>query len=230
MTYETGTIKTWAEDDRPREKLLKIGASNLSDSELIAILLRTGKKNLTAVEMARMLLKNYNHDLTELSRCTVAELSKIPGIGKVKAITLAAAIELGRRSRAAEVPKKIKITSSKIIADLMIPILADLKHEEFYIILLNRSNEIIQSISLSSGGISGTVVDQRMAFKAAIDALASAMILCHNHPSRNPMPSEEDKKLTARMKQAGELLDIRVLDHLIIAGNSYFSFADEGLL
>lgn len=230
MAYETGTIKTWAEDDRPREKLLKIGASNLSDSELIAILLRTGKKNATAVDIAKNLLKKNNHDLTELSRCTVAELSKISGIGKVKAITLAAALELGRRRRIAETPKRIKITSSKVIAELMIPHLSDLSHEEFYIILLNRNNEIINRISLSAGGISGTVVDPRTAFKAAIDALASAMILCHNHPSRNLSPSEEDKKLTAKMKQAGDLLDIRVLDHIIIAGNNYFSFADEGLL
>jgi DNA repair protein RadC len=230
MTYETGTIKSWAEDDRPREKLLRIGASNLSDSELIAILLRTGKKNATAVDIAKSLLNKNNYDLTELSRCTVAELSKISGIGKVKAITLAAALELGRRRRMAETPKRIKITSSKVVAELMIPRLSDLSHEEFFIILLNRSNEIISRVALSTGGISGTVVDPRTAFKAAIEALASAMILCHNHPSRNVSPSEEDKKLTSRMKQAGELLDIRVLDHIIIAGNNYFSFADEGLL
>ncbi len=225
----TGTIKTWAEDDRPREKLLRIGTSNLTDSELIAILLRTGMKSATAVDIARALLQKYNNDLTELSRISVNELARMPGIGMVKAITLAAALELGRRRRQAELPKRVKITSSQVVAELMMPRLADLPHEEFHVLLLNRKNEIIQRIVLSTGGISGTVVDPRMAFKAAIDSLASAMILCHNHPSGNCNPSEEDRQLTHKMRQAGNILEIQVLDHIIIAGNRYFSFADEGL-
>jgi DNA repair protein RadC len=229
MIGSTGTIKTWAEDDRPREKLLRIGPFNLSDSELIAILLRTGMKNSTAVDVARELLKKYNNDLTELSRVSVNELARIRGIGKVKAVTLAAALELGRRRRQAELPKRIKITSSQVVAELMMPRMADLPHEEFHVLLLNRKNEIIHRLLLSSGGVSGTVVDPRLAFKAAIEWLASGMILCHNHPSGNCNPSEEDRQLTQRMKQAGSLLEIHVLDHIIIAGNRYFSFADEGI-
>lgn len=230
MALETGSIKSWAEDDRPREKLLRIGAGSLSDSELIAILFRTGIKNQTAVDVAKGLLKKYNNDLTEIPRIGIAELSKTPGLGKVKAITLVAALELGRRRRLAEIPKRIKITSSKAIAELLIPHLSDLPHEEFYVILLNRGNEIIKRVQVSTGGISGTVVDMRMIFKNAVEAMATGMILCHNHPSRNPSPSDEDKRLTQKAKQAGELLDIHVLDHIIIAGDTFYSFADEGIL
>jgi DNA repair protein RadC len=223
-------IKSWAEADRPREKLLLHGRHTLSDAELLAILLRTGTKNHSAVNVARDLLIESGNDLTILSRLNAREMAKIKGIGLVKAVTLVAALELGRRRREAEALKKEKIASSKDVCDLMQPHLADLIHEEFWILLLNRANHIILKKNVSSGGISGTVVDPRLIFKAAIEHNASGIILCHNHPSGNTKPSEADIQLTRKLRDAGKNLDIDILDHLIIAGQQYYSFADEGII
>jgi DNA repair protein RadC len=227
---ETLNIKSWAEGDRPREKLLLNGRHTLTDAELIAILIRSGSKNISAVELARQLLHNSSNDLAALSRLSVKELSKSKGIGMVKAITVIAALELGKRRREGEVLKKEKITCSKDIAELMLPHLADLVHEEFWIILLNRANHIIYKTAISKGGISGTVADPRLIFKAAIEHNASGLILSHNHPSGNLKPSESDILLTKKIREAGKNLDIEVLDHIIIAADKYYSFADEGIL
>jgi DNA repair protein RadC len=223
-------IKSWAEGDRPREKLLLHGRHTLSDAELLAILLRTGTKNHSAVNVARDLLIESGNDLTILSRWNAREMAKIKGIGLVKAVTLVAALELGRRRREAEALKKEKIASSKDVCDLMQPHLSDLIHEEFWILLLNRANHIILKKNVSSGGISGTVVDPRLIFKSAIEHSASGIILCHNHPSGNTKPSEADIQLTRKLRDAGKNLDIDILDHLIIAGEQYYSFADEGII
>ena len=227
---ENGTLKSWAEADRPREKLLKLGRHTLSDSELIAILLRTGATQLTVVELSRKLLANCNNDLTELSRLSVKDLAKERGMGEVKAITLVAALELGRRRREAEAMKKEKITTSQDAVNIMQPHLADLVHEEFWILLLNRANVVINKKNVSSGGVSGTVVDPKIVFKIAIENNASSIILCHNHPSGNNKASQEDIALTRKLKEAGILLDLTVIDHIIIAGSSFYSFADEGMM
>ncbi len=227
---DTLSIKAWAEGDRPREKLLNNGRHTLSDAELIAILLRSGIKNISAVELAKKILHQCKNDLTELSRLNAKEIARIKGVGMVKATTLVAALELGRRRREAEALKKEKITSSKDVAELLQPHLADLVHEEFWLILLNRANRIISKTAISKGGISGTVVDPRLIFKQAIDHNASGIILSHNHPSGNTKPSEADIQLTKKLKEAGRTLDIDILDHIIIAGSSFFSFADEGMI
>ena len=227
---ETLSIKAWAEGDRPREKLILNGRHTLSDAELIAILIRTGVKNITAVELAKQILHQCNNNLSELSRLNVKDLARIKGMGTVKAISVIAALELGRRRRESEAIKKEMITSSADIVELVQPQLADLSHEEFWLILLNRANHIITKIVLSKGGISGTVVDPRLVFKAAIDHQASGIILCHNHPSGNPKPSNEDVVLTKKLRDAGKNLDISILDHIIIAGSTFYSFADEGVI
>jgi DNA repair protein RadC len=228
---ETSGIKTWAEADRPREKLLKLGRHNLTDSELLAILIRTGTKEFTAVDVAKKILSSCNNDITQLSKLSVNDLMKNhKGMGEVKAITIVAALELGRRRREAEGLKKDKIASSADAFEILQPRMADLPHEEFVVLMLNRANEVIGKYDLSKGGIAGTVVDPKLIFKAALEHLACGIILCHNHPSGNPKPSPEDLKLTKKLKDAGTLMEIDVLDHLIVAGEGYFSFADEGLL
>jgi len=228
---ETSGIKTWAEADRPREKLLKLGRHNLTDSELLAILIRTGTKELTAVDVAKKILASCNNDITQLSKLSVNDLMKNhKGMGEVKAITIVAALELGRRRREAEGLKKDKIASSQDAFEILQPRMADLPHEEFVVLMLNRANEVIGKYDLSKGGIAGTVVDPKLIFKAALEYLACGIILCHNHPSGNPKPSPEDLKLTKKLKDAGTLMEIDVLDHIIIAGEGYFSFADEGLM
>jgi DNA repair protein RadC len=228
---ETSGIKTWAEADRPREKLLKLGRHNLTDSELLAILIRTGTKELTAVDVAKKILSSCNNDITQLSKLSVNDLMKNhKGMGEVKAITIVAALELGRRRREAEGLKKDKIASSADAFEILQPRMADLPHEEFVVLMLNRANEVIGKYDLSKGGIAGTVVDPKLIFKAALEHLACGIILCHNHPSGNPKPSPEDLKLTKKLKDAGTLMEIDVLDHIIVAGDGYFSFADEGLL
>ncbi len=228
---ETTGIKAWAEADRPREKLLKQGRQNLTDSELLAILIRTGTKDHTAVDVAKKILASCNNDLAELSRLSVNDLKKkSSGMGEVKAITIIAALELGRRRREAEGLKRNKISSSKDAADILQPHMADLVHEEFAVLMLNRAHEVIGKYELSKGGIAGTVVDPKLIFKSALEHLASGIILCHNHPSGNTKPSQEDIKLTKKLKEAGTLMEINVLDHIIIAGDSYYSFADEGMI
>jgi DNA repair protein RadC len=227
---ETLSIKAWAEGDRPREKLLQHGRHTLSDAELVAILIRTGIKNISAVDLAKQILHQSGNDLATLSRLNPRELAKIKGMGLVKAVTLVAALELGRRRREAAASEKKKITCSKDVADLLQPHLCDLVHEEFWLLLLNRANHVIHKSAVSKGGISGTVVDPRIIFKTAIEHHASGIILSHNHPSGNTKPSEADIQLTKKIVAGGKNLDIDVLDHIIIAGNSFYSFADEGIL
>ena len=230
---ENSTIKSWAEDDRPREKLLKKGKSALSDAELIAIIISSGNREETAVDVAKKILKRVGDNLNELAKVSVLDLStnkSFKGIGEAKAIGIIAALELGRRSRESEAVKKEKISGSKDIAAIFQPLLGDNPHEEFWILLLNRSNKVIDKKQISSGGVSGTVVDPKMLFRIAIQLLASSMVLCHNHPSGNIKPSEADIKLTKQLREAGKFLEIPILDHIIITDSGFFSFADEGMM
>lgn len=227
---EFAGIKSWAEDDRPREKLLLKGRHALSDAELIAILLGSGSRELTAVDLAKHILSSTENKLNKLARLQVDDLKKFKGIGEAKAISIVAALELGRRRRDETGSEAIRITSSKDIYELMHSALADIDHEEFWILLLNRSNRVKDKICISRGGISGTVVDQRLVFKPAIEKLASAIVLCHNHPSGNKHPSEHDKHLTKKLMHSATLLDIPILDHLIFTDDGYFSFADESMM
>lgn len=222
------SIKAWAEDDRPREKLLIKGRSALSDAELIAILIGSGTREVSAVELSQHILNSVNNDLHELGRKQVTDLMKFKGIGEAKAITIAAALELGRRRKSAEHQNRRKITASQHAYEEMLPVYQDLPHEEFWILLLNRSNKVMKRVPISRGGVSGTVADPKLIFKPALDALASSMILSHNHPSGNLSPSRQDIELTRKMIQAGKVLDIAVLDHIIVTDNGYYSFADEG--
>ncbi|MCC8360857.1 RadC family protein [Salinimicrobium sediminilitoris] len=224
------TIKHWAEGDRPREKLLQHGRQHLSDAELLAILIGSGSKNESAVEVCKKVLSKAGDNLNELGRFSVNQLMEVKGIGQVRALTIVAALELGRRRRSSEALEKKKISSSTSVFELMQPKIGELPHEEFWILYLNNSNKVIQELPLSKGGITGTLVDVRLAYKQALNLGATATILVHNHPSGNLNPSAADKQLTQKFKTAGESLDIKVLDHLIITENSYFSFADEGLL
>ena len=225
---ETSSIKAWAEADRPREKLVNSGRHTLTDSELLAILIRNGTREESAVELSRKILNKADNDLTQLSRMSVSDLSTFKGMGQVKAITVVAALELGRRRRLAEASKTVKISSSKDVAEYFASELADLLYEEFWILLLNRANHVITRFQVSKGGVTGTIVDPKIIFKKAVECTASGIILCHNHPSGNKQPSDADLSLTKKLKDAGRLLDISILDHIIIAGDSYFSFADEG--
>ena len=223
-------IKSWSPEDRPREKLILKGKSALSDAELIAILLGSGTRAMSAVELAKKVLQPTGNNLHELARLTVRDLIKIPGIGQVKALTIVAALELGRRRKDLESHEKPKISGSREVYDLIKADLLDIAHEEFWILLLNRANRLIKKIQISQGGVAGTVADPKIIFKFALDELASGIILAHNHPSGNLTASQADLDLTRKLKEAGKLLDIQVLDHLIVAGQKYFSFADEGLI
>ena len=224
------TIKSWSPEDRPREKLILKGKSALSDAELIAILLGSGTRSISAVELAKKVLQPTGNNLHELARLTVRDLIKIPGIGQVKAITIVAALELGRRRKDLEGHERPKISGSKDVYDLIKAELLDISHEEFWILLLNRANRLIKKIQISQGGVAGTVADPKIIFKFALDELSSWIILAHNHPSGNLTASQADLDLTKKLKEAGKLLDIQVLDHIIVAGQKYFSFADEGLM
>ncbi len=223
-------ITDWAVEDRPREKLLQKGISSLSDAELLAILICSGTKEKSAVDLGREILGIVNNNLNSLGKLTINDLKKLHGIGTARAVTIAAALELGRRRKLAEVPEMLQIKCSKDVADIFQPLLSDLVHEEFWILFLNRSNKVIDRMKLSQGGISGTVTDVRMVMKKAIEYLASGIIVCHNHPSGNLNPSESDTKITQKIKEAGNLMDIQLLDHLIISDKDYYSFADNGLL
>ena len=224
------SIKAWAEEDRPREKLLLKGRHSLSDAELIAILIGTGNAGETAVDLARRILGANSNDLNLLGRVNVMELQKFKGIGEAKAVTIVAALELGRRRKESKEQESKKITSSREGVDLMQPLLGDLLHEEFWVIFLNRANCIIGKQQISKGGMSGTVADPRMIFKAAIDQKAISIILCHNHPSGSLKPSRADQELTKKIKEAARFLDIAVMDHIIVSDDGYYSFADEGIL
>jgi DNA repair protein RadC len=223
-------ITDWAVEDRPREKMIRYGTSTLSDAELLGILISSGTKENSAVDLGRELLSRVNNNLTALGRLTIADLTKIHGIGNARAVTIAAALELGRRRKLAEIPEVVQIKCSRDVADIFQPILSDLLHEEFWILFLNRSNKVINRMKLSQGGISGTVTDVRLVMKRAIETLASGIIVCHNHPSGNLNPSESDSRITQKIKEAGNLLDIQLLDHLIISDKDYYSFADNGLI
>lgn len=222
-------ILSWAEEDRPREKLLLKGKAALSDAELIAILIGSGSRNLSAVDLSKLILQSVNNNLNELAKLSINDLMKFKGIGDAKAISIAAALELGRRRKESEVIKKTKVGSSNDAYESIRPYLMDLMHEQFWVLLLNRANEIIRPVQISIGGVAGTVADPKMIFKAAIEHLASSIILVHNHPSGNLSPSQADKELTKKVKLGGQTLDIPVLDHLIFSDNGYFSFADEGI-
>lgn len=222
-------IRQWAEDDRPREKLIRQGKSALSDAELIAILLRSGTRVHSALDLAKMLLANVENNLIELSKLSMDDLIQIKGVGEAKALSIIAALELGRRRRGADVLVKCKVSSSKEAYELIQADLADLQYEEFWIIMLSRSNTLIRKLAVSEGGTSGTVVDPKKIFKIALQHGATSMVLCHNHPSGSIQPSEADLRITKKIREGGALLDIAVVDHIIVGEERYYSFADEGL-
>ncbi len=224
------TIKNWAEEDRPREKLLLKGRRSLTDAELIAILIGSGSVTETAVELSKRILHQYSNDLSVLGKQSVTELCKFKGIGEAKAIAIIAGLELGRRRQDTAEPEMVKITHSKNIFDVLCYDFNDILHEEFWILLLNRSNYVLSKHKVSSGGTAGTVVDAQIIFKIAIQNNASSLILAHNHPSGSLKPSQADIKLTKKMVEAGKMLDIQVLDHLIFAEKHYYSFADNSML
>lgn len=224
------SIKNWSQDDQPREKLRDKGKAALSDAELVAILIGSGSKNESAVELCKRILASVDNNLNELGKLSLKQLMAFKGIGEAKAITIVAAMELGRRRRGEEALEKKKISSSISVFELMQPIIGELPHEEFWIIYLNNSNKVIQKQQLSKGGITGTLVDVRLVLKMALELGATGIILAHNHPSGSLKPSEADKQITQKLKKAGDGLDIKTLDHLIITEKAYFSFADENLL
>ena len=222
-------INQWAEDDRPREKFLLKGKSALSDSELLAILIGSGSRNESAVQLCQRILASSENNLNTLGKMSVSQLMQFKGIGEAKAISIAAALELGRRRREEDAIELKKITSSKAVFDIMQPVIGELPHEEFWVLYLNNSNKVIYKAQLSKGGITGTVVDIRLIFKMAFEQNATGLILSHNHPSGKLMASDADLKITKRIKEAGQTLEIQVLDHIIITENGYLSFQDEGI-
>lgn len=223
-------IRHWSEDDRPREKLLLKGKTALSDAELIAILIGSGTRNETAVDLGKRILASVSNNLNALGKLPIAQLMAFKGIGQAKAIAIVAAMELARRRRASEAPELDKVTSSQTIFELMQPLIGELPHEEFWIIYLNNSNKVILKSQLSKGGITGTLVDVRLVFKTALECGATGIILCHNHPSGTLVASDADKQITRKLRLAGENLDIKILDHVIVTETAWLSFADEGML
>ncbi|WP_055435691.1 RadC family protein [Lacinutrix algicola] len=224
------SIKNWSQDDQPREKLRDKGKATLSDAELVAILIGSGNREESAVGLCKRILASADNNLSELGKLSIKQLMEFKGIGEAKAISIVAALELGRRRRGGEALERKKITSSKSVFELMQPLIGELPHEEFWIVYLNNSNKVIQKNQLSKGGITGTLVDVRLALKIALEVGAVGIILSHNHPSGTLKPSQADKDLTLKLKMAGQSLDIKVLDHLIITESAYFSFADENIL
>ena len=224
------SIKNWSDDDKPREKLVHKGRSVLSNAELIAILIGSGTKNETAVALSKRILASTNNNLNELGKVSIKQLMKFKGIGEAKAVSIAAALEIGRRRQNEKAMVKAQILGSQEVFDLLQPLLADLPHEEFWIVYLNNSNQVIQKAQLSKGGITGTLVDVRLVIKQALELGAVSLILAHNHPSGALKPSEADKKITNKLQKASEAMDIRVLDHVIITQNKYYSFADNNLI
>ena len=222
-------INQWAEDDRPREKFLLKGKSSLSDSELLAILIGSGSRNESAVQLCQRILFSVDNNLNQLGKLSIQKLIEFKGIGEAKAITIAAALELGRRRRTEDAEELKKITSSKVVFEIMQPIIGELPHEEFWILYLNNSNKVIHKAQLSKGGIVGTVVDIRIVFKTAFEQNATSIILTHNHPSGKLKASQLDIELTKKIILAGKQLGILILDHIIITENGYFSFQDEGI-
>ncbi|MCB4807730.1 DNA repair protein RadC [Tamlana sp. 62-3] len=224
------SIKNWSQDDQPREKLLHKGKGALSDAELVAILIGSGNREESAVALCKRILASVNNNLSELGKLSIKQLMAFKGIGEAKAVSISAALELGRRRRGEEALQKKQITSSHSVFEMMQPIIGELQHEEFWIIYLNNSNKVIQKNQLSKGGITGTLVDVRLVLKQALEVGATSLILSHNHPSGTLKPSSADKQITAKLKVAAQSLDIKVLDHVIITEKAYFSFADEAIL
>lgn len=224
------SIKNLAEDDRPREKFLQKGRNSLSDSELLAIIMGSGNRNESAVELARKILNSVGNNWHNLSQLSVADLMKFKGIGEAKAISIATALEIGRRRAQQEIPEKVQILKSEDIFKLMHPHLADLKTEEFWVIFLNQNNNVLHKQKLSEGGISNATVDIRILFKSALDNFATGIIIAHNHPSGNLKPSRADIAITKQIADAGKMMDILLMDHIIVSQNSFFSFAEEQML
>jgi DNA repair protein RadC len=230
MQEKKYAIKTWAKDDRPREKLLMKGPETLSDSELLAILIANGNREKSALDLAKEILQLGKNNLGELGKLTVRDMMKIKGIGEAKAITIAAALEMGRRRQATAYRQKEIITSSADVARYLQSLLQDHQHEVFAVLFLNRANKINHFQIISEGGMTGTVADPRIILKKALEENAVSIILCHNHPSGSLKPSRADEELTHKIKEAARFFDIKVLDHLIVSEDGYFSFADEGIL
>ncbi|MBC7884039.1 MAG: DNA repair protein RadC [Saprospiraceae bacterium] len=225
------SIKTWSVDDRPREKMLTKGRQSLTDSELLAIILGSGSRGESAVELSKRILNDHHNNLNELGKISIKDLvKKYKGVGEAKAINIIAALELGRRRQDTDPLERSVVKSSKDAYQILYPLVADLPHEEFWILLCNRANKVIHKETIGRGGIHSVVVDARIVIKCALDYLASTIILCHNHPSGNLKPSGEDIKLTKTVKEAAHLFDIKVSDHIIIGDNGYYSFADEGII
>lgn len=224
------TIKKWALEDRPREKLLIKGKNNLSNAELIAILLGSGTRAVSALDLARNILQDSSNSLNELAQLGIKDLKQFKGIGEAKAVTIVSALELGRRRKPDDRRLKPRLMTSDETYDFIKADLQDLKHEEFWVILLRRNHEVINKYRVSSGGVSGTLVDPKLIFKRAVDELAAAVILIHNHPSGNKRPSESDVRLTRKIQAAGKLLDVSVIDHLIFTNEGFFSFSDEKMM
>lgn len=220
----------WAEDDRPREKLMGKGKIALSDSELIAILIGSGTRDVTAVDLAKQILQSANNNLNQLGRLNVKQLCKFKGIGEAKAISIITALELGKRRKETEGFQKPKISSSKDAFTILQPFIGDLHHEEFWVLFLSNANKVLKKEQLSIGGMTGTVADVRKIYKSALEESATAIIIAHNHPSGTLRPSQADIQLTKKVKDGGNILDIKLLDHLIVTEKSYYSFADEGTL
>ncbi len=223
-------IRDWNPEDRPREKLLLKGTSALSEAELIAILIGSGTANLSAVEVSKKILLQSNNNLNLLAKLSIKDLMKVKGIGEAKAITIVAALELGRRRKESDSEEKPKITTSKEAFDQLKGDLMDLPHEEFWVLFLNRAHRVTKKKRVSEGGVAGTVADPKIIYKLALEELASGVVVAHNHPSGNLQPSQSDIDLTKKLKEAGRFLEIQLLDHLIITGHKYFSFADEGIV
>lgn len=224
------SIKNWSQDDQPREKLRDKGKAVLSDAELVAILIGSGSREESAVDLCKRILASVDNNLNALGKLSIKQLMEFKGIGEAKAITIAAALELGRRRRLEDSIRQDKIESSRSVFEIMQPILGELSHEEFWILYLNNSNKVIQKNQLSKGGITGTLVDVRLVLKNALEVGATALILCHNHPSGTLKPSQADRDITQKLKLAAQSIDIKVLDHLIVTEKAYFSFADQELL
>jgi DNA repair protein RadC len=223
-------IKAWAEEDRPREKLLGQGRRTLTDAELVAILIGSGSRNESAVELSKRILHHYKNDLNAVGKATVSDLCKFKGIGEAKAISIVAALELGRRRDDTEAKSVERITCSRDAYKILYPLLADLNHEEFWILLMGQSNKVLGTHLVSKGGTAATIADPKVIFKTAIEHNASSIILAHNHPSGSLKPSQQDLDLTKKIAAGGRLLEIKIFDHIIITDEAYFSFGDEDLM
>jgi len=229
-SFKKLNIKQWAEEDRPREKMILKGPSALSNAELLAILIGSGTKEVSALAVAQNIMEKSQNSLNILGKKTIKDLQKEKGIGEARSISIMAALEIGKRRKLEDAKDIKQITSSQQAYDYFQPILCDLPHEEFWVLFLNRSNGVIESFNMSKGGTSGTVIDVRIIMKRGIELLASSIVLGHNHPSGNAKPSQADKDITLKIKEAGKLIEINVVDHIIVCEHNYFSFADEGLI